>query len=38
MKEQNTQPTATNVEEVVGKSEAFINKYKVQITGLYGGE
>ena len=32
MKEQNTQPTATNVEEVVGKSEAFINKYKVQIT------
>ena len=32
MKEQNTQPTATNVGEVVGKSEAFINKYKVQIT------
>ena len=32
MKEQNTQPTAANVGEVVGKSEAFINKYKVQIT------
>ncbi len=32
MKEKNTQPAAANVEEVVGKSEAFINKYKVQIT------
>lgn len=31
MKEQNTQPEAINVEEVVGKSEAFINKYKKQI-------
>ena len=31
MKEQNTQPAATNVGEVVGKSEAFINKYKMQI-------
>lgn len=32
MKEKNTQPAVANVEEVVGKSEAFINKYKVQIT------
>ena len=31
MKEKNTQPEAINVEEVVGKSEAFINKYKKQI-------
>ncbi|MBQ7362810.1 MAG: tetratricopeptide repeat protein [Bacteroidaceae bacterium] len=32
MKQQNTQqPEATNLEEVVGKSEAFINKYKMQI-------
>ncbi len=32
MKKQNTQqPEAINIEEVVGKSEAFINKYKMQI-------
>ena len=31
MKEKNTQPEAINVEEVVGKSEEFINKYKKQI-------
>jgi tetratricopeptide (TPR) repeat protein len=32
MEKQNTQqPEAINIEEVVGKSEAFINKYKMQI-------
>ena len=32
MKQQNTQqPEAVNIEEVMGKSEAFINKYKMQI-------
>lgn len=32
MKQQHTQqPDAINIEEVVGKSEAFINKYKMQI-------
>ena len=32
MKKQNTQqPEAINIEEVVGKSEAFILKYKMQI-------